>query len=167
MFRKVEDFIKTYREDNAATLKVLNAMTDESLSQRVADGHRSLGEIAWHIAMTIPEMMPRTGLTIEGFDHEAPPPASVAEIASAYERAGQALLSEVEAKFDDAALEIEDDMYGSKWKRGLSLFNLITHEMHHRGQMTVLMRQAGLKVPGTMGPAKEDWAQYGMEAPRY
>ncbi len=31
--------------------------------------------------------------------------------------------------------------------------------------MTVLMRQAGLKVPGTYGPAKEEWGAIGMEAP--
>jgi uncharacterized damage-inducible protein DinB len=28
--------------------------------------------------------------------------------------------------------------------------------------MTVLMRQAGIKVPGVYGPAKEEWAAYGM-----
>jgi uncharacterized damage-inducible protein DinB len=167
VFSKLDDFITTYKEDSAATLKMLNALTDESLNQRIAEGHRSLGEIAWHIAMTVPEMMPRTGLAIEGFDHEAPPPATAAEIVSAYERGSQALLAAVREQWDDSTLQVEDEMYGMKWKRGVSLFNLITHEMHHRGQMTVLMRQAGLTVPGTMGPAKEDWANFGMEAPPY
>ena len=32
---------------------------------------------------------------------------------------------------------------------------LINHQNHHRGQMTVLMRQAGLTVPGVYGPAKK------------
>jgi len=31
--------------------------------------------------------------------------------------------------------------------------------------MTVLMRQAGLRVPGVYGPAHEDWAGMGMEPP--
>lgn len=43
-------------------------------------------------------------------------------------------------------------MYGEIWARGLTLFYLITHQAHHRGQMTVLMRQAGLPVPGIYGP---------------
>jgi uncharacterized damage-inducible protein DinB len=60
----------------------------------------------------------------------------------------------------------EDDMYGEMWKRGFTLYNLITHQIHHRGQMTVLMRQSGLKVPGFYGPSFEEWAQYGMEAPK-
>jgi len=29
----------------------------------------------------------------------------------------------------------------------------------------VLMRQAGLTVPGIYGPAKEGWKDFGMEAP--
>jgi uncharacterized damage-inducible protein DinB len=28
--------------------------------------------------------------------------------------------------------------------------------------MTVLMRQAGLKVPGIYGPSREEWSQFGM-----
>jgi uncharacterized damage-inducible protein DinB len=63
----------------------------------------------------------------------------------------------------DGMLEEEDDMYGEPWKKGQSLTNLVAHQCHHRGQMTVLMRQAGLRVPGFYGPAKEDWAQMGMD----
>jgi uncharacterized damage-inducible protein DinB len=43
-------------------------------------------------------------------------------------------------------------------------FVLITHQIHHRAQMTVLMRLAGLKVPGVCGPAKEEWKAMGMPA---
>ena len=32
---------------------------------------------------------------------------------------------------------------------------LLHHEIHHRGQMTVLMRQAGLKLPGVYGPSAD------------
>jgi uncharacterized damage-inducible protein DinB len=67
--------------------------------------------------------------------------------------------------WSDETLQIEDDMYGEMWKRGKTLGSLINHEIHHRGQMTVLMRQAGLKVPGIYGPSKDEWAQYGMKPP--
>ena len=42
---------------------------------------------------------------------------------------------------------------------------LIGHQTHHRSQMTVLMRQAGLVVPEVYGPAKEGWAAYGAQPP--
>ena len=42
---------------------------------------------------------------------------------------------------------------------------LIKHIAHHRGQITVLMRQAGLKPFGVYGPPKEDWIHLGVENP--
>ena len=45
------------------------------------------------------------------------------------------------------------------------LAHLFLHQIHHRGQMTVLMRQAGLEVPGVYGPSRPEWAHYGMPEP--
>jgi len=58
----------------------------------------------------------------------------------------------------------EINMYGEKWTRSATLASIIKHQIHHRAQMTVLMRQAGLKVPGVYGPSREEWSQYGMPA---
>jgi uncharacterized damage-inducible protein DinB len=55
-------------------------------------------------------------------------------------------------------------MYGETWKKGFTLYCMVSHQTHHRGQITVLMRQAGLKVHGVYGPAKEEWAEMGMPA---
>jgi uncharacterized damage-inducible protein DinB len=73
------------------------------------------------------------------------------------------LADQIGAKWKDATLMQEKNFYGMMWKLGMMLDILIRHEVHHRGQMTVLMRQAGLKVPGVYGPAKEEWANYGMK----
>jgi len=165
MIRKVEDFLKAYEFESVGTQKLLDVLTDESIKQRVADGHRTLGNIAWHIATTIPEMLGRTGLELKGPSHTTPTPPSARQIADAYREAAASLLAQIEEKWDDSTLSVEDDMYGEKWKRGQSLSALMMHECHHRGQLTVLMRQAGLRVPGIYGPAQEDWAQMGMQAP--
>ena len=69
---------------------------------------------------------------------------------------------EIESNWGDQDLVVEDDMYGEMWPRGKSLAALSNHQTHHRGQMTVLMRQAGLEVPGVYGPSKEEWSAYGM-----
>jgi uncharacterized damage-inducible protein DinB len=55
-------------------------------------------------------------------------------------------------------------MYGETWKRGQTLLYLMLHNAHHRGQITVLMRQAGLPVVGIYGPAREEWEAMGMPA---
>ena len=47
MYRKIEDFGKDWAYEVESTLKVLNALTDESLSQKVTEDGRSLGFLAW------------------------------------------------------------------------------------------------------------------------
>ncbi|MBC7899840.1 MAG: DinB family protein [Saprospiraceae bacterium] len=164
MLRRIEDFQKDWAYEVESTVKVLNALTDASLSQKVAEDGRSLGFLAWHLTQTLGEMPGLVGLTIDapGFDMECPARAS--EIAAVYEKAGNSVAEEVGKNWTDETLLQEDIMYGETWARGLTLFYLIAHQAHHRGQMTVLMRQAGLAVPGVYGPAKEEWAAMGAPA---
>jgi uncharacterized damage-inducible protein DinB len=165
MFRRVADFQKTWARERESTLKILAALTDASLSQAVTKEDRTLGRLAWHVVTSVGEMANRTGLAVGGPAHDAPVPSTAAGIAAGYETASQSLTEELASKWTDASLEVMDDMYGEKWPRGLTLFALVAHQTHHRAQMTVLMRQAGLKVPGVYGPAREEWSAYGMPAP--
>ncbi|MGE0453386.1 MAG: DinB family protein [Vicinamibacteria bacterium] len=165
MFRRLADFEKSWEYESGATLKLLRALTDASLATAVGPQHRTLGRLAWHVTQTIGEMMRRTGLEVQGPAEHAPVPAHAAEIAAAYEKAAASLDEEIRLDWSDKSLESEDDMYGQRWKRGGTLMALIAHQAHHRGQMTVLMRQAGLPVAGVYGPSREEWAGMGMEAP--
>jgi uncharacterized damage-inducible protein DinB len=106
-------------------------------------------------------MCGRTGLTVVGPREHDPVPASAREIADRFKEAAASLAREIQEKWTDADLEVLDDMYGEMWRRGQTLGALVMHQTHHRGQMTVLMRQAGLKVPGMYGPSREEWADYG------
>jgi uncharacterized damage-inducible protein DinB len=164
MLRKVDDFLKDWEYEAESTGKVLTTLTDGSLSQQVNEGGRNLGFLAWHLTQTLGEMLERVGLKIDapGFDMDCP--TSATEIAAAYEKAAKSVTEEVRKNWTDETLLQTDDMYGETWARGLTLFYLIAHQAHHRGQMTVLMRQAGLPVPGVYGPAKEEWAAMGAPA---
>ena len=165
MYRTIEDFEKSWQYETESMKKVLDSLTDESLTQSVADDHRTLGRIAWHIATTIPEMMNRTGLKVSALKEEDPVPGSAGEIAGGFKAVADELLAQIKDNWDDDSLQQSDDMYGEQWQRGMTLGALIGHQAHHRGQMTVLMRQAGLKVPGVYGPSKEEWVNFGMPAP--
>lgn len=165
MIRSIEDFNKNWAYEVESTLKVLNTLTDASLARSVTEDGRSLGFLGWHLAQVPAEMFGLAGLTIDAPGLDSPIPAVAAEIAEAYERTARSITEEVGKNWTDEMLEIEDDMFGERWARGLTLFYLITHQAHHRGQMTVLMRQAGLPVPGIYGPAKEEWQAMGMEPP--
>ncbi len=162
MFLTIEGFLTTWKHEVNSTQKLLDVLTDESLAQEVSKEGRTLGQIVWHIIATIGEMMSHTGLRIESPTNA---PASAKEIADSYRRVNEAFIHEIQTKWTDESLKEISDMYGEKWENGLTLSILISHQTHHRGQMTVLMRQAGLRVPGVCGPSREEWAEFGMEAP--
>ncbi len=165
MFTTIKHFETAWKQESGNTRKMLEALTDESLQQSVADDHRTLGRMAWHITQSIPDMGNRTGLKVAGPSEKDPVPATADEIRKNYDKAASTLMSEVTGKWKDETLQVEDNLYGETWKRGLTLRILVDHEIHHRGQMTVLMRQAGLKVPGLYGPSREEWANYGAPPP--
>ncbi len=165
MFHRITDFEYEWYQEIEATQKVFKHVSDKSLNQVIHPDVRTLGRLAWHITITIPEMMNKTGLSITKPHHDDPIPSSTKQIFAAYNEAAIAVLDEVKKKWTDATLPIEDEMYGQKWKRGHTLSALVKHQIHHRGEMIVLMRMAGLAVPGLYGPTRDEWAKWGMKEP--
>jgi uncharacterized damage-inducible protein DinB len=163
MYYKLIDFVKDWKSESESTLKIFSALTNDSLSQSVTPGGRNIGRLAWHITTSIGEMLTRTGLNTSCPKESDPVPQKSEEIKSVYKKAAQSVIDEVTGKWNDNSLLNETEMYGEVWKNGTTLTALINHQIHHRAQITVLMRQAGLKVPGIYGPSKEEWSAYGMQ----
>jgi uncharacterized damage-inducible protein DinB len=167
MFRSIQGFIQAWEFEGSSTQKMLDVLTDESLKQAVKPNDRSLGGLAWHIVTALQSILVQTGLSFNGPSPDTPLPASAKEIASAYRKASHSLVEAIQTQWTDESLTKTCKMFGQfDWPIGLALTILINHQIHHRGQMTILMRQADLIVPGVYGPAKEEWSQLGMEAPK-
>ncbi len=164
MFRTIKDFQEAWTYEAESTGKILKALTDASLEQKVTEEGRSLGFMGWHLTQTIGEMLGLVGLKVDAPDFERECPVSASELFAEYEKAAASAGDEVSKNWTDETLLETDEMYGETWSRGLTLFYLIAHQAHHRGQMTVLMRQAGVAVPGVYGPSKEEWAAIGAPA---
>ena len=164
MYRQIQDFLADWQEETKSTIRLFETLTEESLEKKVYKQGRDLGRIAWHIVQTVSEMGHTAGLlpTDKLAQEEIPPfiPALIAIYRGQTKRFEEAL----QQQWADASLPEAIQMYGEQWARGRVLQILIKHQAHHRGQMTVLMRQAGLKVPGMYGPSKEEWKEYGMAA---
>ena len=167
MFRKLDDFFGAYGHLTAGTEKVFARLNGKNLNKRIAPGHRTLGELAWHIVVTVPEMMNQTGLGISSIDHTEMPPKSAKKIQTAYKKVTDEFTAAIKKSWSDKSLLQADDLYGEKWPRGSTLYALVSHEIHHVGQMTVLLRQSKSKVPGLFGPSKEEWKKMGMKPPAY
>ncbi|MGB5288988.1 MAG: DinB family protein [Ignavibacteriaceae bacterium] len=165
MYYKLSDFIEDWEYESESTIKVLSNLSDESLTVKFNSEIRTAGKLAWHLVGAISELGHRMGLTFEKIDQDSPFPATAKEIVDEYKRASNGLIKELKEKWNDDTLAIEDEItgQGERWTRGKTLGALVTHQIHHRAQLTVVMRLAGLKVPGVYGPAKEEWTNYGMQ----
>ena len=162
MYNSVSACLEYWEAERASTLKVMRALTDPSLSQQVNAKGRCLGYLAWHLVLTLGEMCGKAGLPVDSPDEDAAEPESAEELASAYEAASASVSDVVRSRWTDAMLADELKLYGGTWTRGGVLASLVNHQIHHRGQMTVRMRQAGRAVPGVCGPAREEQAAMGL-----
>ncbi|MCD7034383.1 DinB family protein [Metabacillus sp. GX 13764] len=166
MFQTVNSFLNMWELETDRTQKVMDRMTDDSLKQVITPENWSLGRLAWHIAVAPKGIAARAGLQVEGLKHDNEVPESAALIANEYKTAAKQVAEAVENQWTDEILLEERPFFEMILPAGMHLYFIIQHQTHHRGQMTVLMRQAGIQVPGVYGPSKEEWALAGMEAPR-
>lgn len=154
MYRTVEDFLQEWQEEAELTKSVIGAVTDEKKNQAIAEGHNTLSWLSWHLATTPAFFAGGVGLELHASADLANEPQSIKEIVETYE-AVTAELAKQASTLSDEALGEQVDFLGAKVARGVVLRKLVNHQIHHRGQMTVLLRQAGLTVPGVYGPTKE------------
>lgn len=157
MFTTVNDFLQEWKQEAATTQKVLDALTDESLKQEAAPGLYSIGSVAWHITGAAYYFPAQLGITFEVPDLRKEAPASSAEISETYKTVSTRLSEAVSEQVSDEKMNEKMKVFGMDMSVQSVLRLLIQHQIHHRGQLTVLMRQAGLKVPGVYGPSKEEF----------
>ena len=76
MFRTIAEFTSAWQDESGSTLKIMQALTDGSLAQKVTPEGRSLGRLAWHIVQTLGEMGGQAGLSVDGANEKTPQPAT-------------------------------------------------------------------------------------------
>jgi uncharacterized damage-inducible protein DinB len=156
MFRQMEDFVHVWERETAQTGKLLSFLSDESLSKKVAPDHFTLEKLGVHLSQAITFMMSSAGLDLTPLEERESYNAH--EIKALYEQTAEGFVRVLQEQWNDEKLSESTTFFGSETTYGSILYLLLQHQTHHRGQMTVLMRQAGLTVPGMVGPSKEEWA---------
>ena len=163
MYNNIKDFIVDWKEETKATLKIFrsidNAMKDKKINKNVRD----LGKIAWHITQTLTEMPSKANIIPDDVLENKPVPESFELLSEVYNKHSLELTALLQKNWKDSDLLETIELYNQKWKKNKVLSVLIKHQIHHRAQMTIIMRMLDLKVPGIYGPSKEEWTQYGME----
>lgn len=163
MYRTIEDFIADWKSEESSTIAIFSKITPESKAYKADENIRTLERLAWHITQTLTEMPFRAGIINADFLDQERIPKSFEEIISAYTKHSSELMKLVQEKWSDSDLTGNIEVYGQQWERRKVLSVLVKHQIHHRAQMTTLMRLQHIEVPGIYGPSKEEWAKYGMK----
>lgn len=162
MFNTIHDFETIWKEETESTLRIFNLLNDKNFHQKPHPDVRDAATLSGHIVHTIGEMITRTGMMIDGYHEDAQTPWTVAELVENYKQQSSAVLRQIISEWDDKALSDEVPMYGEIWTKSKILQVLVMHQVHHRGQLTIVMRLMGNPVKGVFGPAREEWTAFGM-----
>ncbi|HEX6464604.1 MAG TPA: DinB family protein [Vicinamibacterales bacterium] len=154
-------FLESWDREAAKTVRLLKALPPTQYDFRPDPKGRSLGELAWHLAEG--DAYISVGIAGGKFDFQVKPPdierpRTVEALAPGYERVHRAAVDRVR-KLKPEDLDRSIDFFsGPRTIRELLWESILFHAIHHRAQMTVLIRLAGGEVPGLYGPNREETA---------
>jgi uncharacterized damage-inducible protein DinB len=150
MFRTVSEFVEERLLEEQLTRAVIRATTSpEILNTRAAPGSFSFGELSWHISQALSKIGAQIGIAVP---EERMPELLTAEVLEdEYNRSSEIFRQRVELTLTDADLSQVRPVYGFDWTVGYTLLVITKHEIHHRGQMTALLRLAGVRPPKVYG----------------
>ena len=153
-------FMETWEREAKKTTALLRTLPADKYDFRPDAGGRSLGELAWHLAEGDGYMT--FGIEQGAFNPGARPPGmerpkDVASLADGYERIHQDAVARVK-KLAPADLDRTVTFFGGQQVtiRDVLWDFTIMHNVHHRGQLSLMCRLAGGRPVGCFGPTREE-----------
>ena len=158
---ELEMFLNTWEREAESTLKLLRALPSTQYDFKPDAGGRSLGELAWHL----PEGEAYMSFGIEngrfGMDVKPPNverPRTVEALAPGFERIHKEAVARIR-KLKPEDLDRSLPFFtGPMPIRDILWSSIISHGIHHRGQLSLMCRLAGGQAPGLYGPNREETA---------
>jgi uncharacterized damage-inducible protein DinB len=141
---------------------VLERVPDDRLSWRPHPTARTLGELALHVAIVpgaIAELASSSPAQVKRFTD--PVPRSASELVPALDES-VAKAKKVLGGMDDAALTatwrlmLDDRELFAVPRSAFLRSTMLNHWYHHRGQLSVYLRQLGVPIPSIYGPSADE-----------
>lgn len=159
----IDAMLQELEQEAKTTRRVLERIPEDKLDWRPHEKSRTLGALALHVA-TVPGMIAQLVASpspVQAPNFTEPAPQSAAELAPALD-ASIAKAKDVLGVMDDAEL-----METWRFMRGeRELFAvprvaflrsiMLNHWYHHRGQLTVYLRELNVPVPSIYGPSADE-----------
>ena len=159
----LEELVQELEQEAQATRRVLERVPSDKLQWKPHPKSMSLGQLAMHIA-NLPGAIAELS-TRSSFDVTTPIPrpeaSSTHQILKTFEdslkRATSLLRRMSDAELSSAWRMMKDDQVLWSIPRGLFLRSvMLNHWYHHRGQLTVYLRQTGALVPAVYGGSADE-----------
>jgi uncharacterized damage-inducible protein DinB len=159
-----ELMLREFREEAAATKRILERVPADKLTWKPHDKSMSLGQLAYHIALIpkrISSLVQADQFDVSTANFNPPPPASVEEVHAAFAesvRAGETYLTSLT---EEAASANWSLMFGPKeifTKPRVAVIRtmMMNHWYHHRGQLTVYLRLLDVALPVIYGRTADE-----------
>jgi len=158
----IESLLKELEQEAQTTRRVLERVPEDRLAWKPHDKSMSLGQLALHVATTpggVAEMCQQSPFQIPPFTQ--PSATSAAELMRALDES-VAKARQILQGMDDAALRktwrvVDGDREVMAMPTGAVLRTImLNHWYHHRGQLSVYLRQVGALVPSIYGPSADE-----------
>jgi len=156
-----ESFLKEFDPEMAATRKMLERLPVSKLDWKPHPKSKSLGELATHITE-----LSRFGLRIHedtwnAGSEKAPPMKTAAEFLARFDENVRESREAI-AEMSDADLDREftvlrqGQVFFALKKRSVLRRVLLSHTIHHRGQLSVYLRLNDVALPAVYGPTADE-----------
>ena len=147
----------------ATTRRVLERVPDAQMNWKPAEKSRTLGQLAWHIAVNpagVASLASMSPAQMPNFGPE-PTPKSAAELIATLDES-VARAKTLLAGMDDAemtatwTLMAGDKPLMAMPRVAMLRTIMLNHWYHHRGQLSVYLRQLGVALPSIYGPSADE-----------
>jgi len=159
----IDGLLQELEQEAKTTRRVLERVPDDKLEWRPHKKARTLGELALHIALVpgaVAELV-GTQSTVQPPQFSDPKPKSAAELIPALDES-IAKAKKVLGGMDDAALTATWRMMNGEREllavpRVAMLRSImLNHWYHHRGQLSVYLRELDVAIPSIYGPSADE-----------
>jgi uncharacterized damage-inducible protein DinB len=160
----IDSMLRELEQEAQTTRRVLERVPDEHLAWRPHGKARTLGQLAMHIAI-VPGAVAALGASPSPAQApefgEDPSPATAADLIP--------MLDQSIARAKEILGGMDDETLGETWRMmsgerelfaiprsALLRSVMLNHWYHHRGQLTVYLRELNVAVPSIYGPSADE-----------
>ena len=160
----IDGMLQELEQETQTTRRVLERVPDNQLAWRPHEKARTLGQLALHVAMVpggVAELVASPSPAQAPQFTDDPSPKSASELIPTLDQS-IAKAKKVLGGMDDATLmatwrlmQGERELFAVP-RVALLRSIMLNHWYHHRGQLTVYLRELGVPVPSIYGPSADE-----------